>query len=194
MKTDTSIETDRLILRPWTLSQEDRNFFHFIHSDPEVRRFYVTRMTRQQADEKIEQAVEGYAETDVDWAVACLKSTGEPVGVTGLGHVHYDTPFTPCVEIGWLYNPKHWGQGFATEAGMALLKQGFEDVGLSEIVAFAVHNNHASIAVMKRLGMHRVDDGDFDHPMVPDSHAHLQKHVLYTISAGHWRGQATQGA
>ena len=111
MKTDTSIETDRLILRPWTLSQEDRNFFHFIHSDPEVRRFYVTRMTRQQADEKIEQAVEGYAETDVDWGVACLKSTGEPVGVTGLGHVHYDTPFTPCVEIGWLYNPSIGGKG-----------------------------------------------------------------------------------
>ena len=189
MKTNAPIETERLILRPWTLSEQDRAFFHFIHSDPEVRRFYVTKMTREQADEKIEAAVRGYAETDVDWGVACLKATGEPIGVTGLGHVDYETPFTPCVEIGWLYDPKCWGQGFATEAGKALLRQGFEEVGLSKVVAFAVHNNHPSIAVMKRIGMHHVEQGDFDHPMVPDSHAHLQRHVLYTISAEQWRDQ-----
>ena len=190
MKTNTTLETKRLILRPWTLSEQDRAFFHFIHSDAEVRRFYVTRMTREDSDKKLEEAVASHNDTDVDWGVACLKSTGEPVGVTGLGHVDYETPFTPCVEIGWLYDPKVWGQGFATEAGEALLRQGFEEVGLSEIVAFAVHNNHPSIAVMKRLGMHHVEEGDFDHPMVPDSHAHLQKHVLYTLSAEQWRDQA----
>ena len=70
MKTGTELETERLILRPWTLSEQDRSFFHFIHSDAEVRRFYVTRMTR-------EEAVASHGETDVDWGVACLKSNGQ---------------------------------------------------------------------------------------------------------------------
>ena len=67
----------------------------------------------------------------------------------------------------------------------------FEHAGLDEIVAFAVHNNHPSIAVMKRLGMLHVEDGDFDHPKVPDSHAHLQRHVLYSMRAEDWKDQAS---
>lgn len=190
MKTGTELETERLILRPWSLSEEDRKFFHFILSDAEVRRFYVTRLSRQEADEKLEELVETHDQHDIEWGAACLKSTGQPIGMTGLAHVDYETPFTPCVEIGWLYDPKVWGQGFATEAGSALLRQGFEEVGLNEIVAFAVHNNHASTAVMERIGMARVEDGDFDHPKVPDSHAHLQRHVLYKVSAQQYMDQA----
>ncbi|MEP1208776.1 MAG: GNAT family N-acetyltransferase [Rhizobiaceae bacterium] len=190
MKSSTELETERLILRPWTLSDEDRAFFHFILSDAEVRHFYPSRLSRNEADEKLEEAVASHGNTDVDWGVACLKSNGEPVGTTGLAHVNYELPFTPCVEIGWLYHPKVWGQGLATEAGNALIQQGFEDVGLEEIVAFAVQDNHPSIAVMERIGMKRVIDGDFDHPGVPDSHAHLKRHVLYKISADQWRDQA----
>ena len=192
MKIDAELETERLILRHWTLSEQDRAFFHFIHSDAEVRRFYVTRMSRDEADEELEKAVASRGQADVDWGVACLKSTGHPVGVTGLGQVNYQTPFTPCVEIGWLYDPQVWGQGFATEAGKALIQHGFEDVGLKEIVAFAVHNNHPSLAVMQRIGMQHIADGDFDHPMVPDSHAHLKRHVLYALSAQQWQDQATK--
>ena len=190
MKVDRELETERLIIRHFTLSDEDRNFFHFINSDEVVRQFYVTRMTREMADEILEGFVLNDSATGLKWGVACLKSSGQPIGFTGLGAVEYDTPFTPCVEIGWLYHPDVWGQGYATEAGAALLKHAFEDVGLDEVVAFAVHNNHPSVAVMNRLGMSKVEGGDFDHPKVPDSHAHLQRHVLYSMSAADWKDQA----
>jgi len=32
--------------------------------------------------------------------------------------------------------------------------------------------------------MRRDIDGDFDHPRVPDTHPHLQRHVLYRIGRG----------
>ena len=190
MKTDTELETERLILRPWTLSQRDREFFHFILSDATVRRFYVTKLDRHEADKRIEKLVASLGDTELEWGAACLKSTGQPVGITGLAHVSYETSFTPCVEIGWLYDPEFWGRGLATEAGKALIQHGFEDAGLEEIVAFAVQDNHASVSVMQRIGMERVEDGEFDHPGVPDSHAHLKRHVLYNISADNWRDQA----
>ena len=190
MKTDTELETERLIIRHFTLSDDDRNFFHFINSNEIVRQFYVTRMSREKADEILEAFVLNDSTSGLKWGVASLKSSGQPIGFTGLGAVEYETPFTPCVEIGWLYNPDFWGQGYATEAGQALLEHGFEDVGLNEIVAFAVHNNNPSISVMNRLGMKKVEGGDFDHPKVPDSHADLQRHVLYSMSSEDWKDQA----
>ena len=51
-----------------------------------------------------------------------------------------------------------------------------------EIVSFAVWNNHASVAVMRRIGMHHDAVGDFDHPGVPETQGHLRRHVLYRLS------------
>ena len=177
----THLETDRLIIRPWTLSEGDRAAFHRLMSDAQIRKFYVTRKTREEADEILERHVANFPADGLQWQVACVKETGEPIGFTGLAPVHDELPFIPCVEIGWLYMPEQWGKGYATEAGKALLQQGFEHHSLKEIVAFAVHNNHPSIAVMERIGMKRVEGGDFDHPVIPKEMAHLNPHVLYKV-------------
>ena len=177
----THLETDRLIIRPWTLSETDRVAFHRLMSDEKIRKFYVTRKSRQEADTVLEKHVANFPESGLEWQVACLKETAEPIGFTGLAPVHYETPFTPCVEIGWLYMPEHWGKGYATEAARELLKHGFDHHKLEEIVAFAVHNNFPSIAVMERIGMEKVEGGEFDHPVIPEDMGHLNPHVLYRI-------------
>jgi RimJ/RimL family protein N-acetyltransferase len=68
-----------------------------------------------------------------------------------------------------------------------MLAYGFGTLGLNQIVSFAAHNNVRSTTVMERIGMHRVGDGDFDHPNVPDTHPHLKRHVLYRLTAAEWR-------
>ena len=93
------------------------------------------------------------------------------------------------VEIGWRLAPEFWGNGYATEAGGELLRFGFEELDLAEIVSFAVRQNEPSMAVMHRLGMRHEPAGDFDHPKVPDTHPHLKRHVFYTLSRTDWRGQ-----
>lgn len=180
----TTLETDRLFIRRWTLSDQDRDVFHAIMSNEAVRKFYPTRLTRAEANARLENVVQNFPEHGLDWQAACLKSTGAPIGYTGLAHVGYELPFTPCVEIGWQYLPEYWGKGYASEAGRRFLQHGFEHHKLPEIVAFAVHNNRASTRVMEKIGMQRDIGADFEHPLVPDGFEHLNPHMLYRATPG----------
>jgi RimJ/RimL family protein N-acetyltransferase len=56
------------------------------------------------------------------------------------------------VEIGWHLHPDHWGHGYATEAGAAVLARAFA-AGLSRVIAVTAPENVASQAVCRRLGM-----------------------------------------
>ena len=47
----------------------------------------------------------------------------------------------------------HWGQGLATEAAHAVLRYGFEGLGLERIRAVTDARNVASVAMMQRLAM-----------------------------------------
>lgn len=73
-----------------------------------------------------------------------------------------------------------WGQGYATEAARAASRDGFERVGLQEIVSFTSAINLRSRRVMESLGMSRSEVGDFEHPSVPAGHP-LRHHVLYRL-------------
>ncbi len=174
-----TLETPRLFIRPWTLQQSDREVFHSIMSDPAIRKFYVTRLSRHESDTLLEEVVRSFPDDALAWQAACLKSSGAPIGYTGLSRVAYELPITPCVEIGWQFLPVYWNKGYATEAARALLAHGFQHHKLNEIVAFAVHNNHASIAVMEKIGMQRDCDAGFDHPVVPAGFEHLNPQVVY---------------
>ncbi len=61
----------------------------------------------------------------------------------------------------------------------AALDYGFEELGLSEIVAVTVPANQRSRRVMERLGMTRSSGDDFDHPRLPEGP--LRRHVLYGL-------------
>ena len=57
------------------------------------------------------------------------------------------------IEVGWHLAQSEWGHGYATEAGLAALKFGFEQLGLQEIFAVVRPWNERSKAVTLRLGM-----------------------------------------
>ena len=182
MNPKVTLETDRLILRPWSLSEEDRTTFHFLMSDKQVRHFYPTRKTRAEADVLLENLVRSYATEDKQWIAACLKENGEPIGFTGLANVNFEAKFTPAVEIGWIYKPAFWQRGLASEAAKALILHGFNELNLPEIVAFTAEINTPSAAVMRSIGMSSDPNENFDHPAVGDDTAHLRPHVLYRLS------------
>lgn len=192
MKTGHRLVTERLIIRSWTLTDADRVFFHFICSNPLGRRFYPDRLSRKEADSRLKTIVGRADSRELDWGVACLKQSGDPIGFTGLAPFEFHAPFSPGVEIGWQFDPAQWGKGYASEAARALIDHGFRQCWLNQIFAFAVVDNLASIAVMKRAGMEMVKNGEFDHPQVPDSHPHLKKHVLYDITKDRWLAGAGQ--
>jgi len=63
---------------------------------------------------------------------------------------HYNT-----LEFGlfWLIDEALRGQGYATEAGRAMLEAAFRETGIRRIIATTTHENAASQAVMRKLGM-----------------------------------------
>ena len=82
--------------------------------------------------------------------------------------------------------------GDVTEAARAWLRTGFENLGLDEIVSFAVHDNVRSTSVMERIGMRRDTARDFDHPAIPETCPQLKRHVFYALGRDEWRA-ATAG-
>ena len=180
------LETPRLTLRNW--EDRDRDLFHRINSDEAVMRFFPFRRSRAEADAFLDILRTGIAERGYGFAAIEVKENRACAGFAGL---HPSGPIPPrpegATEIGWRLAPEFWGKGYVTEAGEAWLRFGFETLHLDEIVSFAVWNNHASTAVMERLGMRRDPAGDFDHPKVPDTHPALKRHVFYALSRDDWR-------
>ena len=59
------------------------------------------------------------------WALE-EKNSGQFVGRAGLHRPERHD--WPGVEVGWVLHPDYWGKGYATEAGAAAVRYGFERV------------------------------------------------------------------
>ena len=69
------------------------------------------------------------------------------------GHIALKPLEADEVEVGWLVDSRFRGQGIASEAARAILRHGFETLGLEQIVAVMVPENTASRRVAEALGM-----------------------------------------
>jgi RimJ/RimL family protein N-acetyltransferase len=183
------LETDRLIIRNW--EERDREVFHEVNSDEHVMEYFEFRRSRPEADAIMDQWRSGITDTGYGFTALELKSTGECLGICGVGFVVMTQVFPEgTVEIGWRIAARHWGKGYATESAQALLAEGFAIRGLHEIIAFAVPANTRSTNVMRGIGMTHDPKADFDHPRVTDAVPHLKRHVTYRITKEEWESLA----
>ena len=170
------IETQRLLLRQWQAS--DYLPLAELNADSQVMQYFPNCLTSEESywlAQRLQQLIEqqgwGF------WALE-LKSSGAFIGFTGLNKPTAPFEFNPCIELGWRLARAFWGYGYATEAAQAALHFGFEQLKLSEIVAFTALPNQRSQAVMQRLGMKY--QYDFPHPHLTLDHP-LSQHCLYKI-------------
>lgn len=64
------------------------------------------------------------------------------------------TPSSDDVEIGWRFKRAHWGQGYASEAALAVAKTVLaQNQHVKYLSAIAMPANEGSIGVMRKLGM-----------------------------------------
>jgi RimJ/RimL family protein N-acetyltransferase len=172
------IRTERLLLRDWRDS--DRLPFAALNADPDVMESLPRLLSQDESDAMVQRILNHRDQHGFSlWAVE-VPGIEPFIGFTGLTVPKFDAPFMPCVEIGWRLARHAWGQGYATEAALAALKFGFEDLGLASIVSFTVPLNRRSWRVMERIGMTRSPTEDFDHPLLPIGHP-LSRHVLYRL-------------
>jgi RimJ/RimL family protein N-acetyltransferase len=147
-----TIATTRLTLRGLTLQDAPRLFN--IYSDPEVTRFLGDGkpvVTLQEQTARVTNAVEAIRKYPVGlglWVMVEMESK-DVVGVMLLKPLIEDAE----VEIGWHLARRAWGNGFASEAGAALLSYGLKTLALPRISAVVRPDNPRSAAVAVRLGM-----------------------------------------
>lgn len=172
------IETERLILRRWR--EEDLEPFSLMNSDVRVMEYFPKLLSQEETKAFIER-ISRHMDNHRYGLFACeLKETGKFIGYVGLAIPNIETEFTPCVEIGWRLAFDYWGNGYATEGAKAVLKFGFEEVGLNEILSWTVPANMRSRRIMEKIGMKQDATGSFRHPKLAEDHP-LSMHVLYRI-------------
>lgn len=167
--------TERLVLRRW--HEDDRAAFAELNADPDVMEFFPTTLTPEQSDAFAERIERGFDELGFGLWAACID--GRFAGYTGLNVTSFETPMGPHVEIGWRLARWAWGHGYASEAARRVLEDAFERIGLDTVYSFTSKANIRSEAVMKRIGMIRRSDLDFDHPNTPGWWG--ARHIVYEV-------------
>lgn len=169
------LRTSRLLLRRWR--EEDVAAFAEMSANPAVMEFLRPLSEAGACAAWVARARAHWQQHGFGQWVVEIPDEASFIGVVGLATISYPAHFTPAVEIAWRLAPDFWRRGYASEAARAALDYGFNQLGLSEIVAVTVPANLRSRAVMERLGMTRRPEQDFDHPNVPEGP--LKRHVLY---------------
>jgi ribosomal-protein-alanine N-acetyltransferase len=172
-----SFKTQRLMLRRWI--DDDRAPFAELNADPKVMRYFPNVMTTQESEAMVDRIEQGFENHGFGlWAV---EIDGRFAGFTGLNRTSFETPMGPHVEIGWRFAARAWGHGYASEAATRVLTAAFDDFGLTEVYSFTTETNVRSEAVMKRIGMSRRADLDFDHPNTPGWWG--ARHIVYQVQS-----------
>lgn len=175
------IETSRLLLRTWR--ESDREPFRRMNRDPRVMEYFPKLLSPGESDELAARIDAHFERHGYGLFAAELRESGVFAGFIGLSVPSFEAHFTPCVEIGWRLDAAYWNRGLATEGARAVMRYGFEVLGLREIVSFTAPANLRSIRVMEKLGMQRDPADDFDHPRLEEGHP-LRRHVLYRLKGG----------
>ncbi|MGN1105506.1 MAG: GNAT family N-acetyltransferase [Huintestinicola sp.] len=147
------LETERLILRRYT--EDDLIDLYEYLSDDEVVRFEPYKaMSLEETKANLEWRIG----TDEMIAVE-LKSEHKMIGNIYLGKRDFNS-----LEIGYVFNRKYWGKGYAKEGCEAIIKSSFEN-GIHRIFAECDPENTSSWGLLEALGF--------------DREAHLKKNVYF---------------
>ena len=172
------IETKRIALRTW--HSNDRAVFAAMGRNSNVMEFLGPLLNREQSDAAVNAQIALIErEEPAFWAIERL-SDQRFMGFVGVKKINFDAHFTPGYEIGWRLGEDYWGKGYATEGAKAALKYTFSHWPMERIYSFTVPANIRSQAVMRKIGMSRVGNGDFEHPNLSLDNP-LSRHVLYHI-------------
>ena len=144
MTKPTELRTERLLLRPFRLSDIDDVVEYA--GDPEWATFYPRPYDRGVAEHMVAKAVLTSWDKEAEFAIV---SDGRVIGLVGLSI----DPKYKTAELGYDLARDMWGQGLAAEAAAAVCDWGFREYGLVRVSALADLRNRRSLRVMEKLGM-----------------------------------------
>lgn len=150
-----TIETDRLLLRKYEISDADDMFRNWA-TDPEVSRFWEWKPHENIEETKslLQGWINDYAKTDNYHWVIVIKELSEAIGYIYLNEISNEEK---SASIHYLVSRKFWNQGIITEAFRAVLAFSFNKIGFTTIHTHHHVDNPASGKVMQKSGMHYLE-------------------------------------
>lgn len=179
---DIYLETDRLVLRQFTLDDVD-NLVE-LDSDPEVMRFLTGGKATPRAtiERRIRQLMDydrypGYGR----WAVQ-ESASGDFVGWFELERGEDTAP--GVAELGYRLRRSVWGKGYAGEGSRALIHKGFGELGMERVFALTMVVNTKSRRVMEKSGLTyvRTFHKQWDDPIEGTEHGEVE----YALTRTEW--------
>ena len=145
MQFPETIETARLLLRPWR--EDDAEACFRYASDPRVGAMCGWKPHESVAESR--EVIRTILSAALCYAVT-LKGSDEAIGSIDL-HPTTRPETMGHVALGYWLGEPHWGNGYIPEAAAALLKTAF-DLGATELWAAHFAENHNSRRVIHKLG------------------------------------------
>ncbi|MBP3604205.1 MAG: GNAT family N-acetyltransferase [Lachnospiraceae bacterium] len=151
------IETERLVITEFDLSMAED--VHKNSLDEDTRRF---------VPDEVFETVEEAKET-IEFLMSCYE-TGEgplvyPILIKGGANIGYVqlVPIEEGFEVGYHVAKKYTGQGYATEALLALIQFAKSEKNLDKIYGICVSDNVASKRVLEKCGFKKEYEGVGDY-------------------------------
>ena len=168
-----TIETSRLILRPFTVDDTEASLE--MSKDPKVMKYLggaYTGTFEEHREMLLKAPIGDYEKYGFGRHAIIHKETGEYMGFNGLKYIEE----LDEVDIGWRIKVKFWRQGYAYESAVPCVEFAFNDLGLNRIVSLANVNNIASTELMKKLGM----------TYEKEIHIYNEDAVYYALNKSDW--------
>jgi RimJ/RimL family protein N-acetyltransferase len=143
---DDLFSTARLYFRQFSVGDEQKLFD--LNSDEEVVKFTGNASMKDLAeahDVLINIILPQYTIGFGRWAVY-RKEDGAFLGWCGLKKVDGHT-----IDLGYRFFRKYWGKGYASEAAIAALEYGFNNLNVDKVVAHAMVENKNSIKILAKF-------------------------------------------
>lgn len=145
------LETERLTLR--RLAPGDLAPLHALYRDPEIRRYFPEgTLTLDETRAELDWFLGGHPEdARLGLRAAIHKPSGQFIGRCGL--LPWTIDGRREIEIAYLIAKPYWRQGLGGEAARALVRHGFDTLGLPRLIALIDPAHTASIRTAETAGL-----------------------------------------
>jgi len=141
-----TLETERLILRAWSLNDADDFYEYAKHPEVGLNGGWPPHTSRDESLKVIEYFI---ADNDI-WAIV-LKENDRVIGSVGL-HKDSKRPNISVRELGFVVSADYWGKGIATEASKRVIAHAFEDMQLDLVSTYHKSFNSRANRVIEKCG------------------------------------------
>ena len=177
-----TIETERLILRAWTMSDA-----------PDMYEWAKSTLVGPAAGwaphdslETTRKYLEASIPEDETWAIV-WKGSQRAIGSIGLHRTKVDT----VRELGYVLHPDFWGKGIMTEAAKVVIAFGFQELQLDAIRITRKVNNVRSARVIQKCGFRY--DGVLRRDARDVINGSLVDRCVYSLTKEEWESGPRQG-